>query len=244
MPTFNMACSRVKLFALVVAVASLASACSPSKYEFASNKQYGVYLKVPKGWNAVSQDELFPLYAAGDKEPSPEAFQILKQVLWERGWDSSAKPAVNHFVLGEANAPVARVSVRTLTEEQQRGMSTAALKNLALGAYDTSLEDFTELLRNPGTSDLVNADFIPLQDRELKPGPDSGVRDGFSGVRQLFEARKDDDQSLYVIGFIGVLDDARTRLYTLTVHCNRRCYVANESAIQKVLDSFTVRKAT
>ena len=75
----------------------------------------------------------------------------------------------------------------------------------------------------------------------LKPG-DGSVRDGFSGVRQLFEARNDLDQTLYVIGFIGILDDARSRLYTMTVHCNRRCYVANESAIQKVLDSFTVRK--
>ena len=238
-----MACRRVKLLALVVALAALATACSPSKYDFESNKRLGVYLKVPTGWKDVSQDELFPLYSQGDKEPSPEAYQILKQVLWERGWDSSSKPSVGHFVLGEANAPVARVSVRALTEEQQLAMSTEALKDLVVGSYNESLENFTELLRNPGTSELVSADFVPLQDKVLKPAEGTGVRDGFFGVRQLFEARNDSDQSLYVIGFIGILDDARTRLYTLTVHCNRRCYVANEGAIQKVLDSFTVRKA-
>lgn len=235
MATFTMAQRRVKLLALVVALVVLLQACSASKYEFESNKQLGVYLKVPKSWNKLSQDELFPLYAQGEKQPSEEAWQVLKQVMWERAWDSSSSPAVSHFVLGEAAAPVVRVSVRALTTEQQRTMSNDVLKNLTLGTYTENLEGFTELLRNPGTSDLVSADFVPLQDEELRPK-------GFFGVRQLFEARTPEDQSLYVIGFIGLVDDARTRLYSLTVHCNRRCYVANEGAIQKVLDSFTVRK--
>jgi len=225
----------VKLVALVVAVASLLPACATSKYSFESNKKLGVYLKVPKTWNKLSQDDLFPLYAQADKQPSEEGFQILKQVMWERAWDSSTKPSVNHFVLGEANAPVARVSVRSLTVDQQKMMSAETLRNLALGAYSENLTGFKELLRNPGTSDLVSADFVPLDDKDLKP-------DGYFGVRQLFEARNAADQSLYVIGFIGLVDNARTRLYTLTMHCNRRCYVANEGAVQKVLDSFTVRK--
>jgi len=225
----------VKLVALVAAVAFMVSACSSSKYDFESNKKLGVYLKVPKSWNKLSQDQLFPLYAQGDKQPSEEGFQILKQVMWERAWDSSPKPAVDHFVLGEANAPVARASVRSLTVDQQKTMSLDTLKNLALGAYSENLQGFKELIRNPGTSDLVSADFIPLEDKELRP-------DGFFGVRQLFEARNTTDQSLYVIGFIGLVDNARTRLYTLTMHCNRRCYVANQGAVQKVLDSFTVRK--
>ena len=237
-----MATRRVKLAALVATLGFLASACTPSKYEFASNKSLGVYLKVPRSWNSLSQDELFPLYAQGEKQPSPEAFQILKQLMWERAWDSSRKADVNHFVLGEANAPVARVNVRALTEDQQAAMSIESLRNLALGGYSDKLEDFKELLRNPGTSDLVSADFVPIEDKVLEPGPDTGVREGFSGVRQLFEARNPADESLYMIGFIGVINDDRTRLYTLTVHCNRACYVNNEGAIQKVLDSFTVRK--
>ena len=235
MATFTMAQRRVRIIALVAALVCLLPACSPSRYEFASNKQLGVYLKVPKSWHALSQDELFPLYAQGEKQPSEEAWQVLKGVMWERAWDSSPKPSVSHFVLGEAAAPVVRVAVRALTAEQQRTMSTEVLKNLTLGSYTENLEEFTELLRNPGTSDLVSADFIPLQDEEIRPK-------GYFGVRQLFEARTTKDQSLYVIGFIGLVDDARTRLYTLTTHCNRRCYVANEGAIQKVLDSFTVRK--
>jgi len=226
---------RVRIIALVAAVACLAPACSPSKYAFESNNKLGVYLKVPRGWNPVSQDDLLPLYAQGDKQPSPEAYQVLKQVMWERAWDSSKKRDVTHFILGEANAPVARVAVRALTLEQQRTMSSDTLKNLTVGGYSENLTGFKELLRNPGTSDLVSADFVPLQDSELRP-------DGFFGVRQLFEARNKSDQSLYVIGFIGLVDNARTRLYTLTMHCNRACYAANEGAVQKVLDSFTVRK--
>jgi hypothetical protein len=230
-----MASRRLRLIALLATLGVLVPACSPSKYQFESNKQLGVYLKVPRGWNQLSQNDLFPLYAQGDKQPSEEAFAVLKQVMWERAWDSSRAPAVNHFVLGEANAPVARVSVRALTEEQRRTVSIETLRNLTLGGYSENLEGFKELVRNPGTSELVSADFVPLQDEELNP-------DGYFGVRQLFEARNSEDQSLYVIGFIGLLDVAHTRLYTLTVHCNRRCYVENESAIQKVLDSFTVRK--
>jgi len=242
MPTFTMARRRLGIVALVAAVASLAAACAPSRYSFESNKALGVYLKVPASWRSVSQDELFPLYAQGDKQPSPEAYDVLKQVVWERAWDSSRTKDVSHFVLGGADAPVARASVRALTQEQHDTVSPETLKNLTVGAYSQDLKDFKELLRNPGTSELVSADFVPLEDKLLTPGPKSAVRDGYSGVRQLFEARNTSDQSLYVIGFIGILDDAHTRLYTLTVHCNRACYVRYEGDIQKVLDSFTVRK--
>jgi len=240
--TFIMVSRRVKTIALVATLACLLPSCSSSRYEFASNKRLGVYLKVPKTWRHVSQDDLFPLYAQGEKQPSPEAFQILKQLMWERAWDSSKTKDINHFVLGNAKAPTVRVSVRALTADQQQTTSSETLSNLILGAYSDNLKGFKELLRNPGTSDLVSADFVPIQDDVLKPGPKSNIRDGFTGVRQLFEARNTDDQSLYMIGFIGILNDAHTRLYSMTVHCNRNCYAANESSIQKVLDSFTVRK--
>jgi len=230
-----MATRRVKLIAVVAALVGLLPACSAGKYQFESNKKLGVYLKIPRGWSKFTQDDLFPLYAQGDKQPSQEAFQVLKQVMWERAWDSSSKPTVEHFVLGEANAPVVRTSVRALSEEQRRTVSIETLRTLTVGAYSDNLEGFKELVRNPGTSELVSADFVPLQDEELRP-------DGYIGVRQLFEARNTADQSLYVIGFIGLLDAAHTRLYTLTIHCNRRCYVENEAAMQKVLDSFTVMK--
>ncbi len=237
-----MARRRVRIYAVVVTMACLLSACSPSRYEFASNKPLGVYLKVPTSWRAVPQDDLLPLYAAGEKQPSPEGFDILKQVMWERAWDSSKTEDLNHFLLGGAAAPVVRVAVRSLTTDQHRSMSLDTLSNLTLGTYTLEMKGLTELLRNPGTSDLAGADFIPLEDEELKPGPKSNLRDGYVGIRQLFEARTVADKSLYVIGFIGIVDNARTRLYSMTVHCNRMCYVRNEGAIQKVLDSFTVRK--
>jgi len=230
-----MARHRLLIVALVAVVASLATACSPSQYDFESNKRLGVYLKVPKEWQEVPQDALFPLYEQSTKQGSPEAYRILKQVVWEKAWDSSDTPAVGHFVLGSADAPVARVMVRTLLEEERKAMSVEYLSNLAVGSYSEDVEGFKELLRNPGTSELVSADFIPLQDDQLTPA-------GYFGVRQLFEARNAEDDSLYAVAFIGLVDLERTRLYTLTMHCNRRCYLANEQQFSKVLDSFTVRK--
>ncbi len=234
MPTFGMARRRL-IVALAAMVACLTAACTPSQYEFESNKRLGVHLKVPKGWQEVPQDALFPLYEQSTKQGSPEAYRILKQVVWEKAWDSSPNPAVGHFVLGSADAPVARVMVRSLLEEEQKAISPEYVANLAVGSYSEDVQGFKELLRNPGTSELVSADFIPLQDEQLSP-------DGYFGVRQLFEARNPEDESLYVVAFIGLVDVERTRLYTLTMHCNRRCFLANESLFSKVLDSFTVRK--
>jgi len=226
---------RRLIIAFAAAMACLAAACTPSEYSFESNKKLGVYLKVPKTWREVPQDALFPLYEQNTKQGSPEAFQILKQVVWEKAWDSSPTPAVGHFVLGSADAPVVRVMVRTLVEEERKLVSTEFVSNLAVGSYGTDLENFKELVRNPGTSELVSADFVPLRDDQIK-------KDGFFGVRQLFEARNDTDQSLYAVAFIGMVDVERTRLYTITMHCNRRCFVANQKQFDKVLDSFTVRK--
>jgi len=220
---------------LVTTLVFLAAGCTSSQYAFASNKKLGVYLKVPKAWQEIPQDALFPLYEQSTKQGSPEAFQILKQIVWEKAWDSSPQPAINHFVLGSADAPVVRVMVRSLVEEESKAMSAEYLANLAVGSYSADAEGFKELLRNPGTSELVSANFLPLEDEQLK-------QDGFFGVRQVFEARNTEDDSLYVIAFIGLVDVERTRLYTLTMHCNRRCFVANEAQFSKVLDSFTVRK--
>ncbi len=224
------------LAALVTVLACLAAGCTSSQYAFESNKKLGVYLKVPKTWTEVSQDALFPLYEEGEKQGSREAYEYLKeQIDWEKGWDSSPKPDLNHFTVGKAEAPVVRVMVRTLAEQEARTVSFDGVANLALASYTERLEGFRELLRNPGTSELVNSDFVPLQNLQL-------MQDGFFGVRQLFEARNPDDSSLYAIAFIGLVNVERTRLYTLTMHCNRRCYVANQTQFTKVLDSFTVRK--
>ncbi len=230
-----MARRRPLLVALAAMVACLAAACTPSQYEFESNKRLGVHLKVPKDWQEVPQDALFPLYEQNTKQGSPEAYRILKQVVWEKAWDSSAEPSVAHFVLGSADAPVVRVMVRSLLEEERKLVSAEYVSNLAVGSYSQDLQGFKELLRNPGTSELVSADFIPLQDEQLSP-------DGYFGVRQLFEARNAEDESLYAVAFIGLVDVQRTRLYTLTMHCNRRCFLANEKQFSEVLDSFTVRK--
>jgi len=233
-PTFGVACRRL-IVALAAALGLLTAACTASQYSFASNKKLGVYLKVPKSWAEVPQDALFPLYEQNTKQGSPEAFQNLKQIVWEKAWDSSPKPAVGHFVLGSADAPVVRVMVRTLVEEERKAVSAEVVSNLAVGSYSSGLKDYKELVRNPGTSAIVGSDFVPLQDQPVN-------KDGFFGVRQVFEARNTEDQSLYSIAFIGLVDVERTHLYTLTMHCNRRCFVANQNQFSKVLDSFTVRK--
>jgi hypothetical protein len=220
--------------ALVLVAAVLAAACGASPYRFVSNKSAGVYLKVPRGWTEVPRDALLPLYGQGDSEPSPEAFQMLKSVLWERAWDASSAPAVSHFALGGAPTdPVARVNVRRLLPAERDQVSLQNLRQLLLGAYDQDLQDFKQLIRNPGTSEIVSADFVPLQDAELHVT-------GHLGIRQVFEARKA-DQTLYTVGFIALVDDARTQLSTLTVHCSQQCFAANQHAIAAVLDSFTVR---
>ncbi len=226
---------RVKVLALVVALAGLLGSCTPSNYDLASNKRLGVYLKVPNDWVELSQDQLVPLYAEGDEQPSPEGYRLLKQVLWERAWDSSPRPSPDHLRLGQANAPVARVNVRALTDEQREGVSSGSLRTVLRSTYIEDVQSFLQTLSNPSARELVSADFIPLQDEELQP-------EGYYGWRQLYDVRNPDDQSLYRTAFIVLLNEARTILYTLTVHCNRSCFVANQPIIEKVLDSFTVRK--
>ena len=231
-----MASRRVTRLALVVTLAAgLLAACAPSQYDTPANKRLGVYLKVPTSWAQLSQDDLFPLYAEGNEQPSPEAYAQLKQVLWERAWDASSRPHPDHLRLGQADAPVARVNVRALTSAQREGVSSGSLRNVLRETYTKDLQSYLEILGDPGTSNLVSADFIALQDEELRP-------DGYFGWRQMFDVRRPNDESLYRTGFIVLLNDDRTLLYTLTVHCNRRCWVANQPALEKVLDSFTVRK--
>ena len=226
---------RVKLLALVVILSGLLASCTPSNYDLASNKRLGVYLKVPNDWTQLSQDQLFPLYAEGDEQPSPEGYQLLKQVLWERAWDSSPKPSAEHLRLGRASAPVARVNVRALTDEQRANVSSTALRTVLRDTYVEDMQGFLQILSDPGVRNLVSADFIALQDEELQP-------DGYFGWRQLYDVRDPVDESLYRTAFIVLLNEARTILYTLTVHCNRLCFATNQPIIEKVLDSFTVRK--
>lgn len=225
---------RSAVLAVVLACTVMVAACGQSDTRFVANKRLGVFLKVPAGWTELSQQDLRPLYTVDGKEPSGDALAQLESISWEKAWDSSPNPGIGHFVLGEANAPVVRTYARTLLPKEHDKVSLDSLRDVVVGSYSQSYADYLDIVRQPGTASFVNADFEPLQDTELTPK-------GFFGVRTIFKVRTTDG-GLYDLAQVALVDQARTHLYLLLVHCSDACFLQNQAPILDVVNSFTVKE--
>jgi hypothetical protein len=226
---------RRLLASLAGAVTLLAAACGGGgAYTYESNKSAGVYFKIPKDWAEFDQEVLRALYLQAGKEPSGDGVRLLETIQWERAWDGSDDPNLDHLVIGNADAPFALVRVRRLLEDERPKVSLELLRNLVVEDYTERREEEKEALRRPSADSLVNPDFETLLEDELQP-------EGYRGVRQIFKLR-DEGGNLDTVAMMALVDLETTRLITFVIHCNSRCFSANQDQLIDVIRSFTVKE--
>jgi hypothetical protein len=196
------------------------SGCGAPAYTYVANSSQNTYFKVPDGWHKISDDSLN---------------QVLKELTgssgagWMVAYEAGAKPTANDFLSFNNSQPFVFAEVGTLTSAASEGLS-----------YD-SLEDIFGLpvssaARQQAGSNFPLTDFKSLRDQQLTPGQ------GVHGVRETFDYTDGDTTDTF--DEVALTNAVQTEVYLLVLHCTTTCYQNDQTEINDVMSSFTIRSSS
>jgi hypothetical protein len=197
-------------------LALLGAACASTGYHYVKNSDDRTYFKVPDAWKLYSEDEVLKAYA---KDLSPRQREAERDSSWQVVFDASPKPSLSHLGNPKAHHPNGIAVVRQLSFDDSDSLSLSSLRNLFYDV-DTAIQN--------QMGEIIT--YEPLE-------PDGGFH-GFHLVADV------DSQNGGVVTLdqTTLVDQATSKVYTLLITCDARCYDDNQDQIERVVDSWTVRE--
>lgn len=202
--------------AVLVTASFVVAGCGESKYQYVKNSEQRTFVRVPQDWKLFDEDQVLQ-----NSESSEEAKSSFKQTSWSVGFDASPKPSVSHL-LSASKHPTGLVQVRELSPTERDTFSLSRLRSLLL-AFDPLSEEATRT----GDVEVVGA-------RDVDP-------DGYQGTEFLLNLRTEEG-GMIKWRQIALVDSKLSRAHVLAITCTIDCYDKNESVIEKVIDSWTVKE--
>jgi hypothetical protein len=197
---------------IAAAVVLLVTACGgPPRYQFASSAADDLVFKLPWGWRLLRSGA--PVASDGTTATDGS---------WYAVYDADPHPDINHLNSTSTRSPV--VLARTLVVDKSVGASVT----------DDQLRDVALPVSAAGRSAQAppGAKFALMVDQTIRGRTERGVHDLYS---------YDFGQGPEVFDQIAVVDNSKTRVHLLVVHCTQSCFDANRSAILAMVASFTVK---
>jgi hypothetical protein len=203
----------IALVALAVALLSGACSLRRSGYQFVRNRPTGTYLKLPDDWKVYSDESVDKLLA----EANPEGVDRtrLPFISLFRADRTMAEPGLDLY----ASDPVGIVRVRTLTEAERDGISSATARDDVLDVNGS-----------------IQAAGVP-------PKKAVHVKQEFAqGDRFVFTYKDEELGLVSTVDQTTLLDRDRNRLYVLIIACDPRCYEQHRKEIETVVTSLTIKE--
>lgn len=220
--------ARAVLAGLTVVAAMGLASCGGTGYEYVSNTDEGLFLRVPDGWSVIDVD-------TDDGTLGRPGVPLD----WVRVMDSAPAPAATNYTTAVPAYPVGITAVEPVeTFAQRDGLSLEALRSYALANYLT-----------PDPNDPTGAGTDPLNLDQEADGPvevvdfDDSVtfEGGYRGQRIVFDLELDDGQ-VVTIDQTAVVDVDTTEVYRLLIKCEAQCYADRRAEIDDIVDSWTIEK--
>jgi hypothetical protein len=195
------------------------SACGAPAYQYVADGSAGTFYKVPAQWHQLSQQTLNTALTSEG---------LSAQGVWSTAFDAASTPSGSDFLAPGLSQPFVFAEVGTLSPTGTNELSYNMLRDFLLPVSSTG--------RSQDPS-FPLTDFKSLRDQMIT-GPQ-----GVHGVRETF-------QYTFPTGQADTFDEDaltnadQTVVYYLLVHCTVSCYTQNQSAIDTVMNSFTVGSRT
>lgn len=203
--------------ALVVAVVALAVTACGSSHRYVANTTSGAYVKLPDDWRTEQFD------ASGPPSTTSSGQKGLQT--WIVYFEKGADPAPEHFAAAAPSVPVGRALVIPLAADERDTVNLVSLRSMALRGTDplTAAQDETS-----GVSVLSYADVTKFA--------------GFTGNHIRVRLAGTDATGTGVLDQTALLDAERGLVYVLQVKCAAACFDQHQDEIQRIVDSWYVRK--
>lgn len=214
--------ARLFVRAASAAVLALATvACAGSGYQYVADQDTQTYFKVPDDWRLYSQNEL-----TTQSGPINNEFRDAQNpTLFLQAFAANADAPVADLPNAGADFPNGFTLVRTLSPTERDGFSLGAIRNLVF-PLDQLAQD--------------NPDSVVLFDAK-----DISTAQGMRGTQLIYSLRQSTDavrqfDRSVTVNQTGMIDQLTQQVYLFVVFCTSDCYQRNKTAIDQVVQSWTV----
>jgi hypothetical protein len=208
----------IVLLVAIVGVTGIA-ACGAPSYTYVADSPARTYFKVPYGWHAVSPSAL------------ASKLQLAGTGAWASAFGADAATASTDNVFSfDVAKPFVLAEVGTLNAQASAALSYNALEDIFLPV--------TANARSAESGQLPVTNFQLLRQDTLTLGQ------GVHGIRAIYQYTYTNgmqDGSSDTFDQVALTNADQTTVYLLIVHCTTACYSHNQSAINDIMSSFTVR---
>jgi hypothetical protein len=194
------------------------SGCAAPQFTYVANSGTNTYFKVPYGWHKISDSSL-------SSELQTETGSSGGG--WQVAYEAGHKPTAGDFLSFGTAQPFVFAEVGQLSSTASNALSYDTLRDFFLPVTSTARQ-------NAASSGFPLTGFKQIRDQMLTLGQ------GVHGVRETFNYT-------YTGGITDTFDEValtnadQTVVYLLVLHCTTSCYSNDQTQINDVMSSFTIR---
>jgi hypothetical protein len=206
------------LLGAVLLATGLTSCAAPS-FTYVSDSNNKTYFKVPYGWRQISPTELCTVLRAGSGSTSCPTG-------WLVAYEGDRKPTAHDFLSGTLAQPFVFAEVAPYTSQTGTPPTDDTLRDFFLPV--------TSSARSGASLTFPLTGFKQLRDDTLTLGG------GVHGVRETFDYTYP-GLAADTFDEVALANAGGTTVYFMVLHCTKSCYGQDQTAINDVMSSFTVR---
>jgi hypothetical protein len=196
---------------------AVVTGCAAPQYTYVANSGSDTYFKVPYGWHKISDASL-------SSELKTEIGS--SNSAWTVAYEAGAAPTAGDFLSFDTAHPFVFAEIGTLSSTASNELSYDSLRDFFLPVTSTA--------RSSASSEgFPLTGFSQIRDQVLTPGQ------GVHGVRETFDYT--DNGVTDTFDEIALTNADQTEVYLLVLHCTSTCYSSDQTAINDVMSSFTIR---
>jgi hypothetical protein len=192
------------------------SGCAAPQYTYVANSSQYTYFKVPYHWHKISDSSL-------SAELKAEAGGA---VGWTVAYEAGRKPAASDFLAFDTGQPFVFSEIGTLNSTASSALSYDGLRDFFLPVTSTARTTDTQ-------AGFPLTGFKQIRDQVLTLGQ------GVHGVRETFNYSYTGRTDTF--DEVALTNADQTVVYLLVLHCTTSCYSSDQTQINDVMSSFTIR---
>ena len=193
--------------------------CGAPQYTYVANSSESTYFKVPHGWHQINANAL--QHAMQEVLGSAGAG-------WQVAYEAGTQPNANDFLSFGADQPFVFAEIGTLSSTTSQELSYDSLRDFFLPVTSTA--------RQSEPAGFPLTDFKQIRDQVLTPGL------GVHGVRETFDYTYQGSTDTF--DEVALTNAEDTVVYFLVLHCTTNCYSSDQTEINDVMSSFTIRSSS
>ena len=195
------------------------SGCAAPQFTYVANSGASTYFKVPYSWHKISDSSL-------SNEMQRDTGS--SGAGWTVAYDGGTSPSAGDFLSFGAAKPFVFAEVGKLSPTAINQLSYDVLRDIFLPVT-------TSTRQNAAAQGFPFTDFKQIRDQTLT------LSQGVHGVRETFDYTYAGGTDTF--DEIALTNADQTAVYLLVLHCTTSCYSNDQTDINNVMSSFTIRSS-